>query len=110
MEPLGSDGRLVLPMIPDHSSSNYHIFPVLLRDEATRNAAIAFFRARGIGTTFHYLPLHLSPVGQELMQGRPGDLPVTESVSGRLLRLPIYPGLTHEAQGLVIRTMREFLA
>jgi len=108
LAPLAGDA-LVLPVIPDHTSSNYHLFPVLLRDEATRNAAIAFFRTRGVGTAFHYLPLHLSPMGQELMHGRPGDLPVTESVAGRLLRLPIYPGLTAEAQSLVIRTMQEFL-
>jgi dTDP-4-amino-4,6-dideoxygalactose transaminase len=109
LAPLAGAG-LVLPVIPDHTSSNYHLFPVLLRDEAARNAAIAFFRARGIGTAFHYLPLHLSPMGQELMQGRPGDLPVTESVAGRLLRLPLYPGLSPEAQSLVIGAMQEFFA
>jgi dTDP-4-amino-4,6-dideoxygalactose transaminase len=109
LAPLAGNG-LVLPVIPDHTSSNYHLFPVLLRDEAARNAAIAFFRARGIGTAFHYLPLHLSPMGQELTQGRPGDLPVTESVAGRLLRLPLYPGLLPEAQVLVIRAMQEFFA
>jgi dTDP-4-amino-4,6-dideoxygalactose transaminase len=110
LEPFETAGKLVLPMIPDHSQSNYHLFHVLLPDEATRNAAIAFFRSQGVGTAFHYLPLHLSPVGQELMQGRPGDLPVTESVSSRLLRLPMYPGLTPEAQRLVIRAMQEFLS
>lgn len=101
-------GRLVLPSIPAHSGSNHHIVHVLLENEQTRNAAIAFFRTRGIGTTFHYLPLHLSPVGRSLGYG-PGECPVTEDVSARLLRLPVYPALTEERQDAVIAAMTEFL-
>jgi dTDP-4-amino-4,6-dideoxygalactose transaminase len=110
LAPPAGAGRMVLPAIPAHSTSNFHIFHILLPDEAARNAAIAFCRGRGIVAPFHYLPLHLSPVGQQLLGGRPGDLPVTESVSGRLLRLPIYPALSAEAQGHVIRTLQDFLA
>jgi len=101
------DGFLTLPVIPGAVRSNYHIFYLLMRDEASRNNAIAFFRTKGIGTTFHYLPLHLSPVGRSLGYG-PGDFPVTESVSARLLRLPLYPSLTEEEQTQIIRTMQEF--
>jgi dTDP-4-amino-4,6-dideoxygalactose transaminase len=108
-EPLAVQGRLMLPTIPETVDSNYHIYYVLLESEAVRNNAIAYFRERGIGTTFHYLPLHLSPVGRT-MGYHEGDFPVTESVSGRLLRLPIYPSLTEEHQTAVIRTMLEFLA
>ncbi len=107
--PLARQGRLALPAIPAAVASNHHIYYVLLENETARNNALAFFRARGIGTTFHYLPLHLSPVGRELGY-REGDFPVTESASGRLLRLPIYPSLTGEQQSVVIRTMREFFA
>jgi dTDP-4-amino-4,6-dideoxygalactose transaminase len=111
MESLGSvaaSGRLSLPTIPDYARSNYHLFYVLLESESVRNAALAFFRQKGVGTTFHYLPLHLSKVGKELGYGQ-GDFPVTESVSGRLLRLPIYPALADEEQSCVIATMKEFL-
>jgi dTDP-4-amino-4,6-dideoxygalactose transaminase len=104
---LALKGLLTLPTIPEFVHSNYHIFYVLMTDETTRNDAIAFFHSRNIGTTFHYLPLHLSPVGQRLGY-RAGDFPVTESVSGRLLRLPIYPSLTADQQDKVIHTMREF--
>ena len=102
--------RLSLPCIPPHTGSNYHIYYVLMRDEFVRNAAIAFLRDRHIGTTFHYLPLHLSPMGQRYTSARKGDLPVTENVSGRLLRLPIYPSLSTEEQDYVIASMKEFLA
>ena len=79
-----------------------------MKDEKTRNDAIRFFRDHEIGTTFHYLPLHLAPVGRNLLGGNPGDLPITESVSGRLLRLPIYPGLGDQEQTYVIDTMYAF--
>lgn len=106
--PLAEQGRLQLPVIPHGVDSNHHIYHVLLQNEQTRNKALAFFRDRGIGTTFHYLPLHLSPVGQSL-GFRPGECPVTEDVSDRLLRLPIYPALTPDEQEYVIRSMMEFL-
>ena len=108
LKPLAHSGKLTLPVIPGHTRSNYHIFYVLLKDEPTRNKAIAFFKDRNIGTTFHYLPLHLSPVGQNLLGYKQGDFPVTESVSGRLLRLPIYPTLTEQEQSQVIEVMHAF--
>lgn len=102
-------GVLALPVIPSYAESNYHIYHVLMESETVRNRALAFFRERGIGTTFHYLPLHLSPMGRAMGYGE-GDFPVTESVSGRLLRLPIYPSLTDDQQAAVIRTMEDLFA
>lgn len=102
-------GRIAVPVIPDSVASNHHIYYVLMENETVRNKALTFFRGHGIGTTFHYLPLHLSPMGRS-MGYQQGDFPVTESVSGRLLRLPIYPSLTGEQQDEVIRTMVEFFA
>jgi dTDP-4-amino-4,6-dideoxygalactose transaminase len=100
-------GRLTLPVIPSYATSNYHIYHVLMENETVRNRALAFFRERGIGTTFHYLPLHLSPMGRSMGYGD-GDMPVTEAVSARLLRLPVYPALTDEQQDTVIAAMKEF--
>ena len=108
LAPLRDRGLISLPVIPPGVESNYHIFHILFADESTRNRAVAFFRSRDIGTAFHYLPLHLSPVGLSL-GCHPGDCPVTESVSGRLLRLPLYPSLTAEEQGAVIAALFEFL-
>lgn len=108
LAPLQARGWMTLPTLPPDVESNHHIFWTLLRDEGTRNRAIAFLREHGIGTTFHYLPLHLSPVGRSL-GGKPGDCPVTESVSERLLRLPIYPSLTDDEQSAVIAALSEFL-
>lgn len=108
LTPLAQEGAVTLPTIPPYVESNYHIFYVLMSDERTRNKAIRFFSSRNIGTTFHYLPLHLSTIGTTSLGYNVGDFPVTESVSGRLLRLPIYPSLTREEQAYVISTMKEF--
>lgn len=108
LQELATEGRLALPQIPPHSQSNHHIFYLLLENNDVRNRAIEFFRSKGIGTTFHYLPLHLSRMGVE-MGYKPGDMPVTESMSARLLRLPIYPTLTPDEQHRIIQTMYEFL-
>jgi len=63
--------------------------------------------APGILAVFHYLPLHLSEMGQRF-GGKPGDCPVTESVSDRLLRLPFYADLTEADQALVVDPVRGF--
>jgi dTDP-4-amino-4,6-dideoxygalactose transaminase len=107
LAPLMKEGLLTLPTIPTHSRSNYHIFHVLFKDEPMRNRALTFFAERNVGATFHYLPLHLSSMGSCLGYTS-GDFPVTESVSGRLMRLPIYPALSTEQQDRVLATMIGF--
>ena len=56
---------------------------------------------------FHYVPLHTSPMGQKMGYGE-GDLPVTEDMSERLIRLPCYYELTRDDQDRVIGAIREF--
>ncbi|MCS6772451.1 MAG: dTDP-4-amino-4,6-dideoxygalactose transaminase [Kiritimatiellae bacterium] len=82
-----------LPVIPPECGCAWHMFYVLMPDEATRSRVIARLKQRGILAVFHYLPLHLSDVGRAL-GGRAGDCPVTEDVSERLLRLPMFAGLS----------------
>jgi len=72
-----------------------------------RQKFIAYLRERGIYSVFHYLPLHLSDMGQRF-GGKAGDLPVTESISDRLVRLPFHNGLTGNEQEQVIDVIREF--
>ena len=56
---------------------------------------------------FHYVPLHLSPMGRRF-GGAPGDCPVTEDISERLLRLPFYADLGADDQRAVIDAVRAF--
>jgi dTDP-4-amino-4,6-dideoxygalactose transaminase len=96
-----------LPYVPDDREQPYHMFHVLLPSLEYRTALIAHLRARGIVAVFHYLPLHLSPMG-ERHGGRRGQCPVTEDVADRLLRLPFYVGLGPHEQDEVIEAIVEF--
>lgn len=95
-----------LPVVPDHCRQPYHLFYLLLPSLAQREELSARLRQAGVYTTFHYLPLHLSEMGLRF-GGRPGDCPVTESVSDRLLRLPLFAGLAESEQRRVIEAILE---
>jgi dTDP-4-amino-4,6-dideoxygalactose transaminase len=85
-----------LPQTPAHCRSNCHLFYLVLRDRATRDGLIQHLRSRSIQAVFHYVPLHSAPMGVRF-GFRAGDLPITESFSSRLVRLPMYHEL-HESQ------------
>ncbi|MCU0725224.1 MAG: dTDP-4-amino-4,6-dideoxygalactose transaminase [Planctomycetes bacterium] len=101
-------GALRRPIVPDHCGHNGHIYYLLLPSEPRRDALIESLRARGILAVFHYLPLHLSPLGRRL-GGKDGDLPVTEALSARLVRLPLYHELTPVDQDEVIAAVHSAL-
>lgn len=107
LKPLQTAGHLRLPHLPEDCQSNSHLFYVLVSDQETRQRLIGFLRNRGIEAVFHYVPLHSSPMGQKL-GFREGDLPVTEELSQRLLRLPLYHGMTDQELSLVVRSLFEF--
>ena len=96
-----------LPTVPAQCEQPYHIFYLLLPSLADRQGLIAHLKEKGILSVFHYLPLHLSAMGTKF-SGKPGDCPVTEDVSERLLRLPLYASLTEDELCEVIDTIREF--
>lgn len=107
LQPLAERGLLTLPSIPGHCRSNYHMFYVIVADLATRTALIEHLKAAGILAVFHYVPLHTSPVGLSLGYQK-GMLPVTESLSDRLLRLPMYAGLEPSESAAVTAAVRSF--
>lgn len=96
-----------LPIVPQHCEQAYHMFYMLLPSFAARQSLIAHLAAHGILAVFHYLPLHLSKFGLRY-GGRAGDQPVTEDISGRLLRLPFFCALTDADQTRVIEAVCEF--
>ncbi len=98
---------VVLPTVPAHCDSSHHMFHVLMPDAAARGRAIAHLEERGVLGVFHYVPLHTSPRGLAL-GGSPGDCPVTEDVSERLLRLPFYNDLDEVRQQTVIDALASF--
>lgn len=96
-----------LPIVPEGCFHASHLFHLIFKSNEHREAAIQWMREADIGAYFHYLPLHLSPQGQE-RGAAPLGCPVTESASQRLLRLPLYPALTEEQQRYVIERLIAF--
>lgn len=107
LEPLESAGLLRGPRAPEHCRQNYHMFYILLGDEESREALADHLRQKGIQAVSHYVPLHLSPMGRRWGYTE-GSLPITEDLSGRLLRLPFYYALTPAEQEDVCGSIREF--
>jgi len=108
LAPLEKEGFLSLPHVPAECTSNYHLFYILLPDAATRDGLMLHLRKQGILAVFHFVPLHSSPMGRKVGKTA-GPLPVTDSVSSRLLRLPMYYDLSEEDQTRVVETIRSYL-
>lgn len=105
------EGRGVLrcPIIPEDCQHNAHMYYVLLSPEIDRQAVLDEFRRSGIASVFHYVPLHSSPGGKRY--GRAHDeLVVTDSISERLIRLPLWAGLRQPQQDRVIETLKRALS
>jgi dTDP-4-amino-4,6-dideoxygalactose transaminase len=96
-----------LPYVPDHCIQSYVEFFMLMPSFELRQALITHLAARSIQASFHYLPLHLSPMGKKF-DGNAGDCPVTEDVSGRLIRLPFYTDLTDAEQEHIAASILSF--
>jgi dTDP-4-amino-4,6-dideoxygalactose transaminase len=84
---------LALPHVPAECTSAYHMFYVMAPSRSVRDALLAGCKAHDINPTFHYVPLHSSDAGRRFSD-RDHDCPVTDDVSGRLLRLPFYTTIT----------------
>lgn len=101
------DTGVGMPVVPPHCEQPYHMFYLIMPSFDDRQALIEYLKSRGILSVFHYLPLHLSPMG--LQWGYHfGDCPVTEIISDRLLRLPFYTGMTEGDAAEVVRSVCGF--
>lgn len=98
---LETSGVLRRPVIPAGVDHNAHLFYLLLESEAARDHALTELSARGVTAVFHYVPLHSSPAGKRYGRAE-GDLAVTDDVSARLLRLPLWVGMSEREVGHVI--------
>jgi len=90
--------------LPDRES-NHHIFYLLFPDQPSRDACLAFLKARSIMAAFHYVPLHSAPQGRRLAPDL--SLPVTDRISSGLLRLPLHPRLDDAQVDRVIEALQE---
>jgi dTDP-4-amino-4,6-dideoxygalactose transaminase len=108
LAPLAAQGFLHLPHVPADCRSNHHLFYIILGSQAVRDGLIEHLMGEEILAVFHYVPLHSSPVGRQYGYHE-GDLPVTEDLSRRLLRLPLFHEITNEEQMRVVNQIRHYL-
>lgn len=109
LEPLAGDFGIGLPRMPVDSVPAYHMFYVLMPTATSRTQALQELRQRGVNATFHYVPLH-SSVGGQKYAVRSTELPVTDGISQRLIRLPFHNALTDEDVDRVLTELAEVLS
>lgn len=101
LEPLEAKGILRRPIVPADCEHNAHMYYVLLASEIDRQAVLDEFKRQDIWSVFHYVPLHSSPAGRRYGRAH-GELAVTDGQSERLVRLPLWVGISEEEQDRVV--------
>jgi dTDP-4-amino-4,6-dideoxygalactose transaminase len=98
---LESRERVRRPIVPAECLHNGHMYYLLLAEDISRSAFLGSLAHADINAVFHYVPLHLSAMGRRVGHAA-ADLPVTESISERLVRLPLWAGMSEEETDRVV--------
>ena len=105
--PLAEAGRIEVPTIPEGCVHNAHMYYLKLKNLEERGRFIRYLKEHGVGTVFHYIPLHSAPAG--LKFGRfAGEDEYTTKESERLTRLPMYYGLREEDVRQAVRVIEDY--
>lgn len=106
-EELELQGKIRRPIIPQECQHNAHIYYLLVPNLSIRNALIENLKIHGIKSVFHYVPLHSSPAGRKYGYSV-GNLAITDNISNRLLRLPLFPNLTELQVEFIVSIVKQF--
>lgn len=107
LAPLAKEGLLRQPVVPPHCTHNAHMYYVLLAEHVNREALLAALRQDGIYCMFHYVPLHSAPGGRV---GRAhGSMRHTDDLSSRLVRLPLWYGMSEAQLAAVVERLTHHL-
>lgn len=107
LQPLAAAGKVDLPVVPDGCEHNAHMFYIKCRDLEERTAFISYLKKNDIMAVFHYVPLHSAPAGLKFGCFHGQDVYTTKE-SERLVRLPMYYGLSEETRSAVIESVLSF--
>jgi dTDP-4-amino-4,6-dideoxygalactose transaminase len=100
--------RLRRPIIPQECTHNAHMYYVLLPEYVDRQKVLSQLKDKGILSVFHYVPLHSSPAGKKFSRAA-GKLEMTTGLSKRLIRLPLWVGMTDDEFGLILSELSKTL-
>ena len=107
LKPLARDGKIELPYVPEECQHNGHMFYIKAKDLEERTRLTVFLKDNGVHAVFHYIPLHSAPAGKTYGEFR-GEDKYTTRESERLLRLPMYYGLTEHEVELIVSKVKKF--
>lgn len=107
LKELEEQGKIDLPVVPKDCVHNAHMFYIKTKDLEERTAFISFMKEKGILTVFHYVPLHTAQAGRKFGRFQGEDVYTTKE-SERLVRLPLYYGLTEEQNMYIIDQVKAF--
>ncbi len=96
------------PSIPNGCDPAWHLYYLVMPSEAVRDRFLSYLRSHQIGAAFHYVSLHLTPMGRSL-GGQVGDAPITERMASGLVRPPFFTDLSGGDQARVIDVIRSFV-
>jgi dTDP-4-amino-4,6-dideoxygalactose transaminase len=102
-----------LEMPPSHAGHAWHLFVVRIRHDLlrkNRNELIQELKQAGVGTSVHFIPLHLHPYYRDRYRYAKGDFLHAEDAYARAISLPIYPDMTDQELQRVIRSMKHLVA
>ncbi len=100
-------GKLELPVIPEGCEHNAHMFYLKCKNLEERTNLISYGKENGVQMVFHYIPLHSAPAGKKYGRFNGEDI-FTTTESERLVRLPMYFGMTEEDRNKIIKTVKDF--
>lgn len=104
---MSEEGIIETPYIPEGCVHNAHMYYIKAKDLKERTELIQFLKDQGVNAVFHYIPLHSAPAGEKFGRFH-GEDKYTTKESERLLRLPMYYGLTEEDVRTVVSAVRKF--
>lgn len=108
LKPLEVKGLLRRPIVPANCQHNAHMYYVLLAEEIDRQVVLTALKHSKIYSVFHYVPLHSSPAGQRY--GRmSGALARTTKLSERLVRLPLWIGMSPAMQERIVNSISDII-
>ena len=112
MERLMTNRYLILPTLLDDTHMSWFVFVVRLNDlfePPDRDQIIRELRSQNIGCSNYFPPIHLQPYMQQLLNTKPGDMPITEYVAARTLALPFFTRMTERQVDHVCETLETTL-